>query len=55
MKHINNTIRDTNHMNSRIARWMVPSEYQTTTILRKDATIGAVHPSKTKWMVGLRV
>jgi hypothetical protein len=35
-------------MNSRIARWMIPFENHTTTIPRKDATMGAVHPSRTK-------
>jgi hypothetical protein len=42
------TVRDNNRINSRIAQWMIPSENQTTTIPRKDATMGAVHPSKTK-------
>jgi hypothetical protein len=53
--YLRDILRDTNRINSRIARWMVPFEYHTTTTPRKDATIGAVHPSKTKWMVGLRV
>jgi hypothetical protein len=35
-------------MKSKIALWTNPFSYQTTTRPRYDATIGAVHPSRTR-------